>query len=385
MAMGMGISMGMWMRDKKIAIILQSLAKTGTERVGVRLANYMADVLSLNVSIIVFESAYNPYIASPKVIIRDLNIPEGKNTVARIVMLLKRKKALQKCFQQGHFDQIISFQEILNFPAILTGFPVVVASMSPPSVCGKKLQKLFFLYKRKNVQRIIMQSNTMQNDFAKRGIHNTQVIRNSFGMFEKERLSSENNLAQKFKQPYFLAVGSYVPYKNFTLLINAFSKTHCQKNFSLLIAGDGPERFALSQLIEKLNLSDKVKLLGVQDDDSLDCLYRHAYATVLSSIFDAYPLVLIESLSKGTPIIATDCPDGPREIIIHEQNGFLVAPQHELAMRDALDVFAADSSLRQKCADYAAESVAHLTMDKIVTQWTDLCNSGDLCLTENPF
>ncbi|MCX7121200.1 MAG: glycosyltransferase [Gammaproteobacteria bacterium] len=359
---------------KKIAFVLVSLTIGGAERVVVNLANYMADILKLDVTIIVFCLSEKSYIISSNVRVHNFNTrPYPYRLYEKPFVLFKRIRLLRRFFQKEKFDQIFSFLDTVNFSVILTGFPAVISSRASLNFSEKLYERFYFLYNRKNVKRIVALSNEMKKDFANRYIHNVDVIPNPFvpsHLIESDAL--KNSINKKVEKPYFLGVGRLVLDKNFPILIEAFSKTKCSENMLLLLAGEGNQRLQLQVLIEKLNFQNRVKLLGIQDESELDWLYRNAHATVMSSITEGFPNVLVESLSKGTPVISTDCPEGPRQIVRDKKNGFLVPVNDIFAMRDTLDLLVADKQLRQKLADYACESVAHLAIDKIADQWLNL-------------
>lgn len=359
--------------NKKICFIITSLYKGGAERMVVRLANFMAEKLSLDVTVIIFFSSRDFYRLSPKVTFHNLNMNSPPyHFYQKPFLILKRAYYLKEYLKKNEFDKIFSFMDPVNISVILTGFPVVVSSHSCLRYM-KKYTPLFFLYKLKNVKKVVSLTNEMKNDFEKFGINNTCVIPNSFGSFEEEDYSADSGLIQKKpNKPYFLAVGRYCHQKNFSMLIKAFSKTNCIKNFLLLIAGDGPQRLELTKLIECLGVQENVKLLGNQNDLELDFLYRNACATVMSSRYEGFGNVLIESLSKKTPVISTNCPNGPSNIISHRKNGLLVPLNDVIAMRDAIDLLASDDQLRQQLANFASESVQDFTIDKIAQKWLDL-------------
>ncbi|MCX7121201.1 MAG: glycosyltransferase [Gammaproteobacteria bacterium] len=360
-------------KKKKIAFVISSLAKGGAERMVARLANHMADQLSLDITVIIFFSNSECYTLSPAVQLYNFDMkPPPYYLLEKPFVLLKRTMCLRHLFQSEKFDQIFSFMDPVNLSVILTGFPVVISTHVSLKYV-KTYSSFFFLYKRKNVKKVIALTNTMKNDFKKFNIYNTRIIPNSFGEFNKTKFDAiPSAILENFKKQYFLAVGRYNSQKNFSLLIEAFSKAKCSKDYVLLIAGDGPERLLLTKLIEQSELQENIKLIGTQDDIELEWLYRNARATVMSSNFEGFGNVLIESLSKGTPVISTDCSDGPSDIVINGRNGFLVPVGDILAMRDALDLLAGDEQLRQNLADYACESVAYLTIDKIANQWLNL-------------
>ncbi|TRO13758.1 glycosyltransferase [Ectopseudomonas mendocina] len=109
-------------------------------------------------------------------------------------------------------------------------------------------------------------------------------------------------------------------------IIKAFSQLHqCYPNARLVIAGQGPEKDRLSELISLLGLDDSVRLLGYIENPYP--LFKRLDLFVLPSDYEGQGIVLLEALALGRPVIATDIP-GPREIL-QEQGGLLVEPSQE--------------------------------------------------------
>jgi glycosyltransferase involved in cell wall biosynthesis len=115
------------------------------------------------------------------------------------------------------------------------------------------------------------------------------------------------------RTPVVLGVGRLVPSKNFPALIEAFALVSREHDARLVILGEGPERCALEAKVRQHGLQDSVALPGFLDNPYA-CMSR-ARVFALSSDFEGLPTVLIESLAVGTPVIATDCESGPREIL----------------------------------------------------------------------
>ena len=124
------------------------------------------------------------------------------------------------------------------------------------------------------------------------------------------------------KEQYIISVGRLVQAKNYPLLINAYSLLAENNVFKLIIVGDGPEKQHLQQLISELNLDGRVVLVGHLNNPFP--LMKNAESVILSSSWEGFSLVLIETLALKKNIVSTDCPSGPREILGNGEFGLLV-------------------------------------------------------------
>ena len=112
-------------------------------------------------------------------------------------------------------------------------------------------------------------------------------------------------------EPFLLAMGRLVPNKNFPLLLRAFAQSNVPGK--LVIAGEGPQRAELLQLAGRLGIADRLVLPGYLSNPH--ALLARATTFVLSSNAEGFPNSLVESLTLGVPVIATNCADGPAEIL----------------------------------------------------------------------
>jgi len=132
----------------------------------------------------------------------------------------------------------------------------------------------------------------------------------------------------------FVGIGRLAPAKNFPLLISSFAKVRRDRDARLVILGEGTERLALEKLVADLALGDEVTLPGFVNN-VMDYL-SNANAFVLSSNHEGLPTVLIEALALGTPIVSTDCPSGPTEILRGGDYGRLVPMGDEESLAAAM-------------------------------------------------
>ena len=119
-----------------------------------------------------------------------------------------------------------------------------------------------------------------------------------------------------------LNVGRLAAQKNQRLLLDAFARLAAGREARLLILGEGQLRGQLERRAAELGIADRVAMPGFRIDPQP--FYESADLFVLSSDFEGYPLVLIEALQCGLPIVSTDCPTGPSEILAGGEAGRLV-------------------------------------------------------------
>lgn len=119
-----------------------------------------------------------------------------------------------------------------------------------------------------------------------------------------------------------LAVGTLKEIKDYRTLLDAFATLRQRVDARLLILGEGECRSELEAQARRLGITDNVFMPGFVKD--VPPYYRHADLHVLSSTGEGLPTVIIEALAAGTPVVSTDCPSGPREILSNGQFGRLV-------------------------------------------------------------
>ena len=114
--------------------------------------------------------------------------------------------------------------------------------------------------------------------------------------------------------------------KGFHLLIDAVATLHEQNTaeFRVAILGEGGARKTLQSQIDRAGLTSQIRLTGFRSDAV--GWYRHADLFVLPSLLEGMPNVLLEAMACGTPVLSSDCPSGPREILDNESFGFLCRP-----------------------------------------------------------
>ncbi len=160
--------------------------------------------------------------------------------------------------------------------------------------------------------------------------------------------------------PVILAVGGLKPAKDFATLFRAFAIARRERPLRLLILGEGKLRQDLTDLAAQLGITGDLQMPGFVDNP-YQYMARSALL-VLSSIYEGLPTVLIEALACGCPIVSTDCPSGPSEILEHGYYGSLVPmkDEHKLAaaMLQKLELDRDKNVLINRAQEFSVEQAA---------------------------
>jgi glycosyltransferase involved in cell wall biosynthesis len=180
-------------------------------------------------------------------------------------------------------------------------------------------------------------------------------------------------MAEPLEDPWFaeggppvaLAVGRFTQQKDFPTLLRAIAEVRDRRSVRLLVLGDGPERGRLEALVSELGLDDIVRLPGWVVNP-----YPYMARTdvfVLSSRWEGLPSVLIEALFCGAPVVATDCPSGPMEILEGGRHGVLVPVGDVRALADGIE-----RAVRGDVARPSGESWRRYEQDAVVDRYLDV-------------
>ncbi len=173
-----------------------------------------------------------------------------------------------------------------------------------------------------------------------------------------------------------LAVGRLSPEKNFGLLIRSFARIHTEiPDLRVIILGDGVQKDHLKELADKQGVADKVDFKGFVKNPY--AYMARADVFVLSSIFEGLPTALIESLACGCPVVSTNCPSGPDEILKGGEYGKLVPVNDEealaAAIKESLSEHHEKSVLRKRAEDFSVQNSVDQYLDIF---FEDISNNG---------
>lgn len=199
-------------------------------------------------------------------------------------------------------------------------------------------------------------------------IYNPSVVRAE--VQEKAQDPVDHPWFKPDQPPVLLAVGRLQPQKDYPTLIRAFAQVRQTRPARLLILGEGKERPMLEALIKELGLEQDVSLPGFAMNPY--AYMARASLFVLSSRWEGLPTVLIEALCCGTPVVSTDCPSGPREILRDGQYGQLVPVGEAGTLARAIE-----TALAGETPGPPSESWQPYELATVVNQYTNLLLGND--------
>ncbi|MFP9193579.1 glycosyltransferase [Natrialbaceae archaeon A-CW1-1] len=155
-----------------------------------------------------------------------------------------------------------------------------------------------------------------------------------------------------------LSAGRHAPQKGFDTLLRAFARLD-DPTTRLILLGDGEERESLMQLATELGIEDRTDFPGFVDNPFSYMARANLFA--LSSWYEGFGNVLIEAMATGCPIVSTDCPSGPSEILEDGRYGALVPVKNGSAMAasivDVLENPTNPEDIRKRANEFATEAV----------------------------
>lgn len=186
-------------------------------------------------------------------------------------------------------------------------------------------------------------------------------------VFQKADEPVSHPWLEEKEDPVILGVGRLTPQKNFDLLLRAFARLKKKRDAQLIILGDGNQRRHLESRIEDLGIGEHVDLPGFVSNPYPFMAGASLFA--LASKYEGFGIVLVEALACGCPIVSTDCPSGPREILEGGRWGRLVPVGDEQALAEAikesLDEEHDPERLRQRAMDFSVDKAVDNYLDAL--------------------
>lgn len=358
----------------------------GTERMVSTKANYFADVLGYDVTIITTQQQNESffYKFSSRINIQNIGINyyeiENCSFLKKIIKHIDKrkihKKRLEDTLRKIDADIVISCygHEFSILPKIRIREKIVGEVHVPMDYKRLELKNKcnFSTIFQYATDRFLKQASIIKYD---RFVVLTKR--------DKARYSRYNSIVQIYNPIPFvvneisqitskriLSVGRLSYEKGYDLLIEAWGELFEEfPDWNIDIFGDGDEYSALQQLINKkgiknITISPPVRNIAKE--------YQKSAFYVLPSRYEGFGMVLVEAMSCSLPCIAFDCPQGPSEIIEHNEDGFLVENGNIKALVDKMRLLMVDKNLRISMGKKARVNIQRFSQHEIMPQWDKL-------------
>lgn len=351
---------------KKVLFYIYSLNKGGAERVLLTLA----EKLNKKYDVVILTDVFDDREYDLPERIRRIDLQEYMNQIPHIkIGVVKRLLAIRQCCKREKPDKIIAFMIANSIRAVLanlfTGNKVIVAVRANPyAEYGDWKKHLWVQTVFLCAEKIVCQTS-----------HQTEYF---CGLLRKKCVVIENPLFPDFYLPLYegerkkqiVSAGRLYDYKNHKLLIRAFAQIADEfPDYSVTIWGEGPYRKELENEIERYNLEARIFLPGDSPRVAKD-IYAAALF-VLPSDTEGMPNALMEAMSLGLAVIATDCPGGgPRSLIQHGENGLLCEVGNVNDLAEQMRLILGNQMMREKLGNNALSIREQCHVDTISEKWS---------------
>lgn len=361
------------MKKNKIAFVIPGLESGGAERVVSTLANELHNKYEISIITLWDVEPFYHLNKSVKHIKCTKRALISKNIFQAIKNNLYLLRKLNFIIKKNDFNLIIGFTSTAN---ILTSIiskknkiPCIISERSNPNIYTlNQLWRVLRNHSYKNVDYLVVQTKTNQSIFKKHTpINKVKVIPNPLSnelIKKKEKLSKKNII---------LNVGRLDKNKSQDLLIKAFSNVN-NKNWQLVIVGDGIEKDNYINLVEKLGIKDQVLFTG--NITNVFDYYNTSKIFAFTSKSEGFPNALVEAMYFNLPCISTDCPSGPSEVINDGQNGYLIPVNDQNSLELKLTVLMNSEKLRIQIGKNAHHTALSYEPKNIISQWETLINKA---------
>lgn len=373
---------------RRLMVIIHGLRGGGSERVVINLLRGL-DRDKFLITLVLYERIFDfPLPDNVETIILDIYASKNPFKLAKgfILKVIKLSRLIRKHRPDVIFSLLTSTNVASILAKLLSGARcrLIVSEHTHPSVnlsneiyggITKNFVRLFYRY----ADKIIAVSNGIKEDLIKNfGVSEskTVVIYNPVDIDEIEMLSQEkvNHQWLNNKIPVIVSVGRLRKQKGYPYLIMAFSIVRESFPCKLLIIGEGEEREKLISMVKKYNLEKDIEFLGFQKNPFKYMVRSSVF--VLSSLYEGFGNVIVEAMALGLPVISTDCPSGPSEIIEDMKNGILVPVGDEHSLARAILSVLTNGKLRESLREHAKNRAKIFSLKRIIKSYTEVFNEN---------
>lgn len=355
-------------RLPRIVLVTGGLDCGGAQRVLADMANYWA-TRGWQVTLATWSGPEleDFYALSPEVsrvwLVVDLR---KRSRGSALSAFLGRILKLRRLLRTARPDAVLSFIDVSNIHTVLAalglGIRVVISERTHPAlndtIAGrwKLLRRLCYSW----ADQVVAQTQDAGSWLQRHCHTNVLIIPNAL-----RTMAAPDST----REPLIIAVGRLSREKGFDVLLEAFARVRARfPEWRLCILGDGPERRALEELREQLDLKDQAQLVGQVSD--VEQWMGRAAVLVHPSRREGFPNAVLEAMAMGAAVICTDCRSGPSEIIQDGINGRLVPVDDREQLQYVMEQLMADASCRERLGEEAAKVRQRFALGGIMKKWS---------------
>ena len=353
----------------RILFLCSGMGSGGAERTVSYLSSFFSgkghDVEIVNVSGKLF------YEIDKKIVYTNLGVPtKNKGFFRKKAMACLRFVLVNKQIMHARPDVVCCIlPEVAKYILLLhriRKFVLITSERNNPEFDGNlKLKKRIF----EQSEGVVFQTKRACDFYDYETQAKGRIIHNAVG----NKLAYEV-VADYSKNEKIAAVGRLCEQKDYPTLFKAFKivlETH--PTYQLEIFGDGPLRHSLEVLAQKLGIDSNISFLGASKDAIPKISEASCY--VMSSKYEGMPNALMEAMAIGLPCVATDCPNGPLELIEDKYNGLLVPVGDPYKLADAINLMIDNRDFAKKCGENARRIIETHNIENIATCYLDYIES----------
>lgn len=359
--------------ERRIAFFLPNLHGGGAEKTTV---NLLKDMSTRDIFLdLVLADADGPYLEQVPKDVRLFNFAQKRvvKTILPLSNYLRKEKPYALVSQLGHASVVA----VVARQLAQTKTRLVLIEQSHLSSTKSKLLRsklvlplMKLLYPRAEavagVSEGVARDVEIQLNLPKGKVSVINNVVVDDELIAKSKAPLDHPWLQAGSPPVFLAVGRLTEQKDFFTLIKAFELVRKQRPVRLIILGEGNYRSELEAMVSKLGISEDVSLPGFVKNPY--AYMSRASAFVLSSRWEGLPTVLIEAMACGCPVVSTDCPSGPKEILEAGFYGPLVSVGDVKAISSAM-LQVLDAPVNR---DVLIQRAMHYSTERLVPEYLTL-------------
>ena len=319
-----------------VLMVIDSLRVGGAERITLTLAELFVKK-GIHVDII---GIYNnvEYAIPEGVVIHSIGF---KKRIFQNILYKRRLKNKIIELEESHGKSYeLILVHLLKAARLMQGFQhnniyyVLHSTMSQESLAGleggKKRRKLKRLREKFEGKNIITVSKGIAYDLTEVVKIKPKTLQDIYNPIDTQSIRVQADLENLYKseRPYIVHLGRLVQVKRHDRLLEAFKQSKI--NAKLILIGEGDYRKSIEEKVEVLGLKESVVFAGMQTNPYP--IIKDAKLLVLSSDYEGLSMAILEALTLGVPVVSTDCPSGPKEILEGYLDNALVPPSDTSAL-----------------------------------------------------